>query len=67
MIRFALRLGTWTSEIQYITPELSQGSAISPVLFNMHTIGITSNQLEGPERTINVADEVLVYLRKRNR
>ena len=49
MIRFALRLGTWTSEIQYIAPEISQGSALSSVLFNMYTIGITSKQLEGPE------------------
>ena len=43
-----------------ITPGLSQGSALSPVLFNVYTVGITSNQLEGPGRTLSFADDGLV-------
>ena len=65
--KVALRLGTWTSEIQCIAPGLPQGSALSPVLFNVFTIGITSNQLEGPGRTLSFADDVLVYRSGRSR
>ena len=50
-----------------ITPGLPQGSALSPVLFNVYTVGITSNQLEGPGRTLSFADDVLVYRSGRNR
>ncbi len=42
----ALRLGTWTSEVKTITPGLPQRPALSPVLFNIYTVGITSGQLE---------------------
>ena len=59
--KVALRVGTWTSDIQSITPGLPQGSALSPVLFNVYTVGITSNQLEGPGRTLSFADDVLAY------
>ena len=57
----ALRVGTWTSERRTITPGLPQGSALSPVLFNIYTVGITSNQLEGPGRTLSFADDVTPY------
>ena len=50
-----------------ITPGLPQGSALSPVLFNIYTVGITSNQLEGPGRTLSFADDVLAYRHGRNR
>ena len=59
--KVALRIGTWTSEVKEITPGLPQGSALSPVLFNICTVGITSNQLEGPGRTLSFADDVLSY------
>ena len=59
--KVALRVGSWTSDIHCIAPGLPQGSALSPVLFNVYTMGITSNQLEGPGRTLSFADDVLVY------
>ena len=34
---------------------------MSPVLFNVYTMGITSNHLEGHRRTLSFADDVLVY------
>ena len=50
-----------------ITPGLPQGSALSPVLFNVYTVGVTSNQLEGPGRTLSFADDVLTYRQGRDR
>ena len=56
-----MRLGSWASGACTITPGLPQGSALSPVLFNVYTVGITSNQLEGPGRTLSFADDGLAY------
>ena len=39
----------------------------SPVLFNVYTVGITSNQLEGPGRTLSFADDVLAYRQGKSR
>ena len=65
--KVALRVGPWTSEVKTITPGLPQGSALSPVLFNVYTVGITSNQLEAPGRTLSFADDILVYRHGKDR
>ena len=65
--KVALRVESWASEVKSITPGLPQGSALSPVLFNVYTAGITSNQLEAPGRTLSFADDILVYRHGRNR
>ena len=36
-------------------------------MFNVYTVGITSNQLEAPGRTLSFADDVLVYRHGKNR
>merc|ERR1712074_502593 len=65
--KVALRVGSWSSKVQSIAPGLPQGSALSPVLFNVYTVGVTSNQLEGPGRTLSFADDVLTYRQGRDR
>ncbi|XP_005100772.1 uncharacterized protein LOC101853703 [Aplysia californica] len=59
--RVAMRLGSWASHACTIIPGLPQGSALSPVLFNVYTVGITSSQLEGPGRTLSFMDDGLAY------
>ena len=51
----ALHVGTWASD--------PTDSTLSPVLFNVYTAGITSNQFEGPGRTLSFADDVLASRR----
>ena len=65
--RVSLRLGSYASEPRIITPGLPQGSPLSPVIFNIYTIGVTSNQLEAPGRTLSFADDILVYRHGKDR
>ena len=37
------------------------------MLFNVYTVGITSNQLEGPGKVLSFADDILVYRHGRDR
>ncbi|XP_012946214.1 uncharacterized protein LOC106013906 [Aplysia californica] len=59
--RVAMWLGNWTCDTRSITPESLQGSPLSPVLFNIYTVGKTSGQLESLGRELSFADVVLVY------
>ena len=56
--KVALRVGPWTSEVKTITLGLKQGSALSPVLFNMYIVGITSNLFKAPGRNLSYADDI---------
>ena len=49
------------------TPDLPHGSALSPVLFNVCSVGIPSNQLEATGRTLRFTDDILVYRHERDR
>ena len=44
-----------------ITPGLPQGSALSPVLYDVYTVGIISNHLETPGRTLSFTYDILVH------
>ena len=65
--RVALRLGSWTSEPRIIAPGLPQGSAISPVLFNVYTSKIASLEAPGVGRILTFADDILAYRQGRDR
>ncbi|CAG5115232.1 unnamed protein product [Candidula unifasciata] len=59
--RVALRLGSWTSETCTLAPGLPQGSAISPVNFNVYTSKIASLEAPGVGRILTFADDILAY------
>ena len=61
-----LKCGNWVSTPTVISPGLPQGSPLSPVLFNVYTVHITSNQITGAGRTMSYADDILVYRQDRN-
>ena len=56
----ALRLGDWVSTTIKITPGLPQGSALSPVLYNVYTSKLADMQIPRG-RILTFADDVLVY------
>ena len=46
---------------------MSQGSPLSPVLFNVYTYKIAQLQEAGPDRILTYADDLLLYRHGRNR
>ena len=65
--RVALRMGSWTSEPCIMSPGLPQGSAISPVLFNIYTSKIARLEAPGVGRILTFADDILAYRQGRDR
>ena len=61
-----LKCGSWSSAPTVISPELPQGSSLSPVLFNVYTVQITSCQIARPGRTMSYADDILVHRQGRD-
>uniref|UniRef100_A0A0B7BRJ4 Reverse transcriptase domain-containing protein n=2 Tax=Arion vulgaris TaxID=1028688 RepID=A0A0B7BRJ4_9EUPU len=57
----SMRCGSWASQPQQVLMSLPQGSPLSPVLFNVYTVGVTSTQRVGVGRTMSYADDILVY------
>ena len=43
-----------------ITPGYDTGSALSPVIYNIYTVDVTTNQLEVSSRAMNFADVIFV-------
>ena len=62
-----LKYGNLVSAPTVISPGLPQGSSVSPVLFNVYTVHITSTQITGAGRTMSYADDILVYMQGRHR
>uniref|UniRef100_A0A0B6ZNM6 Reverse transcriptase domain-containing protein n=1 Tax=Arion vulgaris TaxID=1028688 RepID=A0A0B6ZNM6_9EUPU len=60
-----MRCGSWAS--QHVLMSLPQGSPLSPVLFNVYTVGVTSAQRVGLGRSMTYADDILVYRMDKNR
>ena len=58
----SVRLGILASQSFTITPGLPQGSALSPVTFNVYKVDITSNQLKDLHNTFIFADDGLVVV-----
>ena len=65
--KVALRNGKWVSEVTEIAPGLPQGSALSPVLFNIYTSQIASSGAYETGRVLTFADDVTIYEQGRDR
>ena len=65
--KVALRSGVWVSDVKEISPGLPQGSALSPVLFNVYTAKIASTGTHDTGRVLSFADDVTAYERGSDR
>lgn len=65
--KVALRSGRWMSDPVEIASGLPQGSALSPVLFNIYTSKIARIDVSGAGRILTFADDVMVYGQGRDR
>ena len=65
--KVALRLGKWMSDQTEICPGLPQGSALSPVLFNVYTAELPSNQVNCSGSTMTFADDITAFERGNDR
>ena len=59
--KVVLKSGRWMSDPVDITPGLPQGSPLSPVLFNIYTSKIASNEDFRPGGILTFADDITVY------
>ena len=57
----AMRLGNWISTPQQLTMGLSQGSPLSPVLYNVYTKGLADLNSNGLSWVLTLADDGLIY------
>ena len=65
--KVALKCGRWVSDPVSIAPGLPQGSALSPVLFNIYTSSIARIGEGHSGRTLTFADDVTVYEKGKDR
>lgn len=60
-------MAVYSSEALTIGHELPRGSPLSPVLFNMHTVAVSAQQLDRKGRILSFADDVLVCRQRKNK
>ena len=59
--KVAMRLGNWISTPQQLAMGLSQGSPLSPVLYNVYTKGLADLNSNGLSRVFTLADDGVIY------
>ena len=59
--KVAMRLGNWMSTPQQLTMRLSQGSPLSPVLYNVYTKGPADLNSNGLSQVLTLEDDGLIY------